>query len=76
MKHCPTVTKIVHVSSKDEEKLAAFLKDVFPVWMGFFENIVKTHGKNGHASGDSMSLADVAIFSMGMDFLCKLGSYI
>ena len=37
-------------------------KEIIPLWLSFIEKLIKAHGSNGHAVGDSLTLADIAIF--------------
>jgi len=51
-------------ATTDEEK-AAFAKDVLPVWLGYFERLLKKH-HDGKAFflGDKISYCDLAVFNL------------
>jgi len=57
------------------EGVKAFVQDVLPAWLDYFENIVKknhTHGSH-HVLGNTLSLADLNIFMIVEAFLIDGG---
>jgi glutathione S-transferase len=49
------------INAKTEEEQAKFVAEVAPLWLGYFEAILKKNG-SGYLVGNSLTLADLALY--------------